>query len=73
VFAPKGTPAPIIDKLADALQAALGSHELNERMSDAGAAVVFLRGPEAKSYLEKQDEAYRAIIEALGLKVSKAP
>jgi tripartite-type tricarboxylate transporter receptor subunit TctC len=73
VFAPKGTPAAIVDKLADALQAALGSRELNERMSDAGAAVVFLRGPEARSYLEKQDETYRAIIEALGLKVSKAP
>ena len=41
-------------------------------MNDVGAAIVFLRGEEAKSYLEKQDETYRAIIEALGLRVAKS-
>jgi hypothetical protein len=41
-------------------------------MDDAGAAIVFLRGDEAKSYLAKQDETYRNIIEALGLRVAAA-
>jgi tripartite-type tricarboxylate transporter receptor subunit TctC len=73
VFAPKGTPAAIIDKVANSLQAALSSRELNDRMNDVGAAVVFLRGAEAKAYLEKQDEAYREIIDALGLRAAKTP
>jgi tripartite-type tricarboxylate transporter receptor subunit TctC len=73
VFVPKGTPAAIIDKVADAVHAALASRELNERMNDVGAAVLFLRGAEAQAYLENQDTAYRAIIEALGLRVAKAP
>jgi tripartite-type tricarboxylate transporter receptor subunit TctC len=71
VFAPKGTPAPILNKVADALATALASHELTQRMSDVGAAVVFLRGAEANAYLEKQDQTYRAIIDALGLRVAK--
>ena len=73
VFAPNGTPTAIVDKVADALQAALGSRELNERMNDVGAAIVFLRGAEAQGYLENQDKAYRAIIDALGLRVAKSP
>ena len=73
VYAPKGTPAAIIAKIATSLQAALGSPELNERMNDVGAAVVYLRGAEAKAYLETQDEAYREIIDALGLRVAKTP
>jgi tripartite-type tricarboxylate transporter receptor subunit TctC len=73
VFAPNGTPTAIVDKVADALQAALGSRELNERMNDVGAAIVFLRAAEAQAYLENQDKAYRAIIDALGLRVAKSP
>jgi tripartite-type tricarboxylate transporter receptor subunit TctC len=73
VFSPNGTPAAIVDKVADALQAALGSRELNERMNDVGAAIVFLRGAKAQEYLENQDKSYRAIIDALGLRVAKSP
>jgi tripartite-type tricarboxylate transporter receptor subunit TctC len=70
VFAPRDTPTAVIEKVADALQIALGSRELNERMNDVGAAIVFLRGGEAKTYVEKQNEAYRAIIDALGLRAA---
>jgi tripartite-type tricarboxylate transporter receptor subunit TctC len=73
VFAPKGTPAAVVKKVADALQAALGSRELNDRMNDVGAAVLFLRGAQAQAYLDNQDKSYSAIIEALGLRVAKAP
>ena len=73
VFVPKGTPAAVVKKVADALQAALGSRELNDRMNDVGAAVLFLRGAQAQAYLDNQDKSYSAIIEALGLRVAKAP
>jgi hypothetical protein len=39
-------------------------------MADAGAAIVFLQSNEATSYLARQDEIYRRIIEALGLRVA---
>jgi hypothetical protein len=41
-------------------------------MNDVGAAVVFMRGDDAKAYLAKQDETYRSIIEKLGLRVAPA-
>jgi tripartite-type tricarboxylate transporter receptor subunit TctC len=72
VFAPKGTPLAVREKVADALQTALASPELNKRMNDVGAAVVFMRGDDAKAYLAKQDETYRSIIEKLGLRVAPA-
>jgi tripartite-type tricarboxylate transporter receptor subunit TctC len=71
IFAPTGTPAPVIEKLAVAIQSALASPELGMRMNDVGAAVLFLRGDEAKAYLERQDVTYREVIEALGLRVAK--
>ncbi|HEY0218955.1 MAG TPA: tripartite tricarboxylate transporter substrate binding protein [Afipia sp.] len=69
VFAPAGTPASIIQKISDALKIAVANPELAQRMNDAGAAVEFRQGEDARAYLEKQDDTYRGIIEALGLRV----
>jgi tripartite-type tricarboxylate transporter receptor subunit TctC len=69
VFVPAGTPAAVRQKISDALKSAVENPELKQRMSDAGAAIVFLQGDEAKSYLARQDDTYRNIIEALGLHV----
>jgi tripartite-type tricarboxylate transporter receptor subunit TctC len=70
IFVPTGTPPAVKQKLADGLKTAVESPELKKRMEDAGAAIVFLQGDEATSYLAKQDETYRSIIEALGLRVA---
>jgi tripartite-type tricarboxylate transporter receptor subunit TctC len=70
IFVPLGTPPAVKQKLADGLKTAAESPELKRRMEEAGAAIVFLQGDEAKSYLAKQDETYRSIIEALGLRVA---
>jgi tripartite-type tricarboxylate transporter receptor subunit TctC len=70
VYVPKGTPQTVIDKLADALAKTMESQELRAGMDNAGAGIAFLRGTEAKTYLAKQDETYRAIIDKLGLRVS---
>jgi tripartite-type tricarboxylate transporter receptor subunit TctC len=68
VFVPKGTDLVLREKLAKALHTALASPALQERMNDTGAAVVFLDGSAAQSYLEQQDATYRSIIDALGLR-----
>jgi tripartite-type tricarboxylate transporter receptor subunit TctC len=70
VYVPKATPQAVIDKLADALAKTMESQELRAGMDNAGAGIAFLRGTEAKTYLAKQDETYRAIIDKLGLRVS---
>jgi tripartite-type tricarboxylate transporter receptor subunit TctC len=70
VYVPKGTPEAVKNKIADALKAALDNPELQQRMNEAGAAAVYLRGQEAQDYLKAQDTTYRDIIDALGLRVA---
>jgi len=72
VYVPKGTPAAVISKLADALEKTMAAAELRDNMKEMGAGVVFLRGDAAKDYLAKQDATYRTIIENLGLRVAPA-
>jgi tripartite-type tricarboxylate transporter receptor subunit TctC len=72
VFVPVGTPAPVKAKLAEALKATMSNPELQARLNDIGAAGVFLMGDEAKAYLKAQDDTYREIIDALGLRVAPA-
>ncbi len=72
VYVPVGTPAAVKAKIADALKATMANPELQNRMNDAGAAGVFIMGDEAKAYLKAQDDTYREIIDALGLRVAPA-
>jgi hypothetical protein len=46
VFVPAGTPRPIVDKLHQALLAALGSAEIRERLVASGVPVVTSRTPD---------------------------
>jgi tripartite-type tricarboxylate transporter receptor subunit TctC len=72
VYVPKGTQQVIINKLADALEQTMTSKEVQANMDNAGAGVAFLRDGSAKTYLAKQDETYRGIIDKLGLRVAPA-
>jgi tripartite-type tricarboxylate transporter receptor subunit TctC len=72
VYVPKGTEQVIINKLADALEQTMTSKEVQANMDNAGAGVAFLRDGSAKTYLAKQDETYRGIIDKLGLRVAPA-
>ena len=72
IYVPKGTPAEIQNKLADAIEKAMKSQELQKNMDNVGAGVAFIRGADAKTYLAKQDETYRTIIDKLGLRVPEA-
>jgi tripartite-type tricarboxylate transporter receptor subunit TctC len=72
VYVPKGTPEAVKAKIAAALKTTMANPELQKRMNDAGAAGVFLVGDEAKAYLKAQDDTYRDIIDALGLRVKPA-
>jgi tripartite-type tricarboxylate transporter receptor subunit TctC len=72
IYVPKGTPADVEKTLADAVEKAMKSPELLKNMDNVGAGVAFYRGEQAKAFLAKQDDTYRAIIDKLGLRVSQA-
>jgi tripartite-type tricarboxylate transporter receptor subunit TctC len=72
VFVPKGTPQPVIDKLAQAVGEAMKSKEVQANMDNVGAGVAYLSGEQADAFLAKQDAAYRGIIEKLGLSAGVA-
>jgi tripartite-type tricarboxylate transporter receptor subunit TctC len=59
VFAPKGTPKPIIDKLAAALNKGLDEEAVRKRLSDLGAEIAEpnRRGPKALADLVKSEVA----------------
>ena len=57
VFAPKGTPQAIIDKLADALNKGLSEEAVQKRLSALGAEIAEpdRRGPKALGALVKKE------------------
>ena len=59
VFVPKGTPKPIIDKLAEALNKGLSEEIVQKRLADLGAEIAEpnRRGPEALAGLVKSEIA----------------
>jgi tripartite-type tricarboxylate transporter receptor subunit TctC len=72
VYAPKNTPPEVIEKIADGIEQAMKSKELETNMDNVGAGIASLRGTEADNFLHKQDETYRNIIEKLNLRVPAA-
>jgi tripartite-type tricarboxylate transporter receptor subunit TctC len=59
MFAPKGTPQPVIDKLAEALNKGLSEESVQKRLADLGAEIVEpnRRGPRALADLVKSEYA----------------
>ena len=59
VFVPKGTPQPVIDKLAEALNEGLSEPQVQKRLADLGADIVepSRRGPKALTDLVRSESA----------------
>jgi tripartite-type tricarboxylate transporter receptor subunit TctC len=59
VFAPSGTPQPVIDKLAEALNRGLGEEQVQKRLAELGADIVEpgRRGPKALADLVRSESA----------------
>ncbi|MBK5957251.1 hypothetical protein CCR97_03375 [Rhodoplanes elegans] len=69
VFAPKGTPQPVVDKLADALDKALNDETTRKRLLDLGSDLPEgdRRGPKALGQLVKSEvERWSKVIKAAG-------
>jgi tripartite-type tricarboxylate transporter receptor subunit TctC len=69
VYAPGGTPKPIIDRLAKELNIILARPDTREKFAKSGLPVV-AEGPEMfRARIAKEVPMYRDIIEKAGLKV----
>jgi tripartite-type tricarboxylate transporter receptor subunit TctC len=70
LYAPKGTPKPVIDKLSSALQYALADSAVKQRFSDLGTEPVAQNRatPEAlRSYLKSEVDKWAPIIKKAGV------
>lgn len=69
VFAPAGTPKPVVDRLANELEKILSNPELQRRYLSAGMRVI-AEGPEKfRERIAHEVPTYKAIIEKAGLSV----
>ena len=66
-FAPKGTPKPIVDKLANDLAGALRQPDVVQKMNELGSTVVGNRPDEFRQFVARQMEMW-----AEGVKISGA-
>jgi tripartite-type tricarboxylate transporter receptor subunit TctC len=70
LFAPVGTPQPIIDRLRSEVNAVLARPDVAERLTAAGAGEPYVITPEEFAALIRRDhESYGKVIKAIGLKV----
>lgn len=69
VYAPKGTPKPVLDKLAAALKVALADADFHKRQEALGAVIVTdnrVNGAEHKKFVESEINKWGPIIKAAG-------
>lgn len=57
-FAPKGTPKPVLDKLASDLAEALRQPEVTQRMLDLGSTIVANRPDQFRAFVAQQIESW---------------
>lgn len=68
MFAPKGTPKAIVDKLAAAVDAALSNPATRKRLEDIGAVIPAKTGPDAlRSLVAGEIEKWTPVIKAAGV------
>jgi tripartite-type tricarboxylate transporter receptor subunit TctC len=69
IFAPAGTPAPVLAKIADAISRATQSPEFRERVAGLGGELTGYGPAEADRFVRAQTELWTAVVKAGGIKV----
>jgi tripartite-type tricarboxylate transporter receptor subunit TctC len=68
ILAPAGTPAPIVNRLADEMRKSLAKAETRERMRSLGAVTVADTPAQFASFLRKDYERWAQVIKTSGVK-----
>jgi tripartite-type tricarboxylate transporter receptor subunit TctC len=69
IFAPAGTPRPIVDRLHDEFTRALALGEVREKVLNLGAEPVGSRPEEFAAYIKGEAEKYARVVKSSGAKV----
>lgn len=68
ILAPRGTPKPIVDKLADGIRTALKSPETAKRMTAIGLEVIASTPAEFRAAIESDVKRWGEVVKAAGIK-----
>lgn len=69
LFAPKGTPAPVIEALNTAFNQTLNDPKINARLADTGAQVTAMTTAEFSGFVHAESDKYKKLIQETGVKV----
>jgi tripartite-type tricarboxylate transporter receptor subunit TctC len=69
IFAPAGTPAPVVARLADAIAKAMQSPEIRERVATLGGDIAGYGPKEAEKFIREQTELWGKVVKAGNIKV----
>jgi tripartite-type tricarboxylate transporter receptor subunit TctC len=70
IFAPRGTPPAILDKLRAELNAVLSTPEVKQRLVSSGSGEPYITTPdEFVAVMRADHERYGAVIKSIGFKV----
>jgi len=69
VVAPSGTPAAVIQKLADTLKLAVGSKDVEESLAKLGATPMALSPPELGAQIARELKQWAAVVRDAGIKL----
>lgn len=67
IYAPKGTPQPVVDKLIDAVSKTFNDPETKARLADIGAEVALLPGQQLMDFQKAESEKWKAVIKHAGI------
>jgi tripartite-type tricarboxylate transporter receptor subunit TctC len=73
IFAPRGTPAAIIEKISSGLHRVAESPEFRERMRNLQLGVRYLDTAQFREFFAQSDALNLALIRKLGLLVAPSP
>lgn len=68
VFAPKGTPEPVLDRVHAAIQKALGSEKVKQQWAERGARVDLESRADFAAFVVQDGARWSAVIKAAGIK-----
>lgn len=68
IFAPAGTPAPVVARLAEAIDKAMQSPEIRERVATLGGEIAGYGPKEADAFVREQTELWAKVIRLANIK-----
>ena len=69
LFAPRGTPADIIDKLNGEVRKALGGEDLKRRLAEIGGEIKLMSPQELRDYVRAEHAKWAQVVKASGAKL----